>query len=759
MQKKKINSKAIIMGMLAAGITFISGFGIIYLMWINIGTMDNLPGLFDYRAATYGDAVCLPLLIGTMTAFIKMNAPIDKKNKRSCLLFGVSAAIAGAGIQASWLISDNTGLNWTIPIPHYFNVAGWYHSVFFIVMFFAIAYLVTCIYYVTKNKDEFSFGEQIDLILFVSSGALFVLCFLSDDYAFIFDYGTGFAAVAALFFAVLLFVLKNRSKAYRNIIFIIATGIIIASGIFSILFMRRSGNWVLALAGTVSTCFLWRDEKSDIKKFSVITVLFFLGSFGLFYLLTSDINLICKIVVIIIFAILLALIDGGIIKKQNESGSIILILVYLCSSKIIKAFANRLSNLISSIFLTFVYVVFDREIRDFFDRIINAEEKKNDGIIDNREFVKNKTISYIKIVCGIISITVLIADWLVSFGKAYGKSITNGEISFDNNLLILMITGIIALLFIGILRTKKIRNKFTETIAAILIIAEYIFLFLNCLMHFQSGKIYKLPVAKLLVMIFAVFANIGAALMVGHGFRMNLTSLRGLPKRQSVNIVSKIMSIGCFCVSYSSSILVVLATTWLRVASLFLTLLIAFVITPIISALCYKDESIKSDVVPNEAIGGVAQDGLMTLLIVMFASYFVCIYCGMMSDMNFFSAEVLDFLIGLFVLLGIAFIPVMYCLTNNRNHLIRQRRVAIRVENGMQRWEVLRKEIVIQSYQTCVAMLPYILLIIIAEIFTECVKRKNEDSLKKEFLHLKSKYIEADSYDDEKKEDEGNEDV
>lgn len=66
MQKKKINSKAIIMGMLAAGITFISGFGIIYLMWINIATMDNLPGLFDYRAATYGDAICLHLLIGTM---------------------------------------------------------------------------------------------------------------------------------------------------------------------------------------------------------------------------------------------------------------------------------------------------------------------------------------------------------------------------------------------------------------------------------------------------------------------------------------------------------------------------------------------------------------------------------------------------------------------------------------------------------------------------------------------------------------------
>lgn len=349
--------------------------------------------------------------------------------------------------------------------------------------------------------------------------------------------------------------------------------------------------------------------------------------------------------------------------------------------------------------------------------------------------------------------TILIIDWLIGLGNVYGKSIANGEISFDKNLLILIILGIIILLFIGIFSIKKIKNRFTEIVAAILIAAEYIFLFFNCLMQFQSVNLYKQSVPKILVIVFAAFANIGAALMVEHGFRMNLTSLRGLPKKHSVSTVSKIMGIGCFLVSYSSSILVVLAATWLRVASLFLILLISFVIIPTISALCYKDESIKSDVVPNEAIGGVAQDGLMTLLIILFASYFVCMYCGIMKDTESISVEQFDFIIGFVGLLGAAFLPVIFCLQNNRNHLIRQRRVALREEGEMQRWEVLRKEIRIQSYQTCIAMLPYILFVILVELMKGYCSRKNKNSWKEEIAYLKDKYIEVNNYDEVKNED------
>lgn len=128
MQKKK----AVLSGISVALLVFAFGFSMMYQLWRRIGSPQGLPGLFYYRAATVGDAFCLPILVGSCAAFRQYNKTTQTEagSRYVSLTMAVAAAVAAAAVQASWLIRDNTVLNWSIPIQHHFNLAGWYHSLF-----------------------------------------------------------------------------------------------------------------------------------------------------------------------------------------------------------------------------------------------------------------------------------------------------------------------------------------------------------------------------------------------------------------------------------------------------------------------------------------------------------------------------------------------------------------------------------------------------------------------------------------------------
>lgn len=44
-------------------------------MYKKMNPSNNLPGLFHYKAATYGDAIGLTILIGSLVAFAKKKLP------------------------------------------------------------------------------------------------------------------------------------------------------------------------------------------------------------------------------------------------------------------------------------------------------------------------------------------------------------------------------------------------------------------------------------------------------------------------------------------------------------------------------------------------------------------------------------------------------------------------------------------------------------------------------------------------------------
>ena len=131
---------ALLYATLSAFITLFLGFGVLNILWLYSPASPLLPGLYAYKAASYGDGLFLPLFVGSAT-FIIIQFPQRPQLKRS-IIIGMTSALLGIAIQAHWVISDNTKLNWTIPEPHKFNFAGWYHAFFFTLMFFIASFLM-----------------------------------------------------------------------------------------------------------------------------------------------------------------------------------------------------------------------------------------------------------------------------------------------------------------------------------------------------------------------------------------------------------------------------------------------------------------------------------------------------------------------------------------------------------------------------------------------------------------------------------------
>lgn len=126
------------MAFAAAAAMLLLGFGALNLFWAFDSQDPSLPGLYDYRAATWGDGLFLPIGAGSLTYYVARSARLVSRRAR---MMACAASLAGAAvgvlIQASWLADESIAVNWTIPRPGEFAPSGWYHAAFFS---FAIAF-------------------------------------------------------------------------------------------------------------------------------------------------------------------------------------------------------------------------------------------------------------------------------------------------------------------------------------------------------------------------------------------------------------------------------------------------------------------------------------------------------------------------------------------------------------------------------------------------------------------------------------------
>lgn len=216
--------KAIIKSISAAFGVFIFGFVamyILYRIWLKENPSSPLPGLFYYKAAAIGDPICLPLIIGVLFFHNCSQKSIRSTAGKASIVLGVIAFIVGVSIQAKWLINDNTGLNWSLPEPHRFNLGGWYHAIFFVVIITGIIFLFTEYTWYSRTRPTII----TDFILYFSV-IFFALLHYIDDYinrdkpiSSLSFAACLFVAICCIFKAIQNFRLKKHSAvSYASII-------------------------------------------------------------------------------------------------------------------------------------------------------------------------------------------------------------------------------------------------------------------------------------------------------------------------------------------------------------------------------------------------------------------------------------------------------------------------------------------------------------------------------------------------------------
>lgn len=251
LKNKKTQDKKlpIIMGALSAISIFILGFGVMLIMynyWQNnlTDSYADLKGLFDYKASLWGDAFCLPLVVGAGVTYILVFLKKVKLKRRLLfpVLAGIVGGIVGFAMQMQWVISDTTALNWSIPEKHQFNYAGWYHAFFFVIVCFLVSFisanLIQIDAFLFKHNELISpYEEKIysfcQYFIWLS-GILFLQLHFLDDFSeeypqwCIILFWTIIGVTVLCGFRLVLLKRKRTIKYYTPIIFAVVTSTILS---------------------------------------------------------------------------------------------------------------------------------------------------------------------------------------------------------------------------------------------------------------------------------------------------------------------------------------------------------------------------------------------------------------------------------------------------------------------------------------------------------------------------------------------------
>jgi hypothetical protein len=218
-----MHCRAVITSVLAAVAVFMTGFGALLVFYTLTPHAASLPGLFNYKSATWGDSLALPTMIGALV-FATLHLP---RVRRERLYAGVAAfggLLLGAGTQVQWLRDDHPRLNWTLPRPHHFNAAGVYHGLFLTAMCGVTAALWSVFLLRLANAPRNYEGHHETLgglWLALSAGGVFVILLAIDSLparstgagtATLLAAGIGVVAVSGFTVSTIVWLLTSRRR-------------------------------------------------------------------------------------------------------------------------------------------------------------------------------------------------------------------------------------------------------------------------------------------------------------------------------------------------------------------------------------------------------------------------------------------------------------------------------------------------------------------------------------------------------------------
>ncbi|QGF22339.1 hypothetical protein [Raineyella fluvialis] len=166
-------------GMIPATLTAVAGFGTMNLLWIVERSRTLHRGLYSYLSSSLGDAFCLPVVVGALSV-----ARVSLPEAPGGMIGGVCGALTLAGVmfatQAAWLADPNPDLNWTLPAPHVFNAAGWYHALFSVCLAGYLGYQLGDMV-VRLRKHEMNERTQAALFTATAAGLTFTALLIADN--------------------------------------------------------------------------------------------------------------------------------------------------------------------------------------------------------------------------------------------------------------------------------------------------------------------------------------------------------------------------------------------------------------------------------------------------------------------------------------------------------------------------------------------------------------------------------------------------
>ena len=745
MQKKT----AMVQGVFSAVAVLILGFSMMLALWKMIGSPNGLPGLFDYRAATIGDAICLPILMGTSVAFNRYNKTQHDRHKAiSCMLALAVSAIA-AVIQATWLIRDDTVLNWSIPIQHHFNIAGWYHSLFFIGMFGVLTYQLSSMWFHIRERqgDNTSFERWL-CILFAFAGMLFISMFATDDYSQYIPaiFLLPLVSVMALLILALYFGTSCR-KINKLLFSALLVGVISSYCISLLLCVPVKGDMILAVGGGLCACFLWRIEKNSVLRLlfkDAFAITVYAGGLYVISGLPNVSEMIFTFVFLSVLTVLLEYMYTG--EMRNRCFSMIAVGIYILLNCFFWVNISPFIDISKAAFTGGVMLFFSKEIKDYFSVLVDAEIKRNKNQINKEQLRKTKCKVYLQIVIGILATAILLLRWLSDVAKARGSRIDTGSLNSMTWSILCVLT--VCFFLLAVFGIKKLRKYMLTKITAILV-SILILGMLITLIIINIGMLPSLDwtLIKWVMMACSTCACVGAAVLSAHGYYMNVVLLRGLPRKRMALVMSVIQFIGNLMLNIAIAVLLLSQQTKMSLLLILIVTIFAYVVLPVLHARVIQYEHQIFHVVGNSILGGIAQDGLTVGSIILFAVCMPCLYISMMKGIDG------TVVLGGIVLIGVAFPPVKFCICNNVKHMDQQKKVLEDYPNEEGMWNVLHKCLVRQSIQTIIAMLPYVCIVAGKEFVQKLCQSKTWKEAMKELINT---YIDKDEYG--KKEDEEKQD-
>ena len=662
----------VIWGIIGALLTLLIGFTSMYIFWINDIQNPNIRGFFSYKAATYGDGICLPFLVGFSIVCLLYGGKEKFEFFRPCILVGVVGAVIGIIVQGSWLISDKTLPNWTIPEVHHFTAAGYYHAFFFVLMFGYIGFAFSAIWKL-RRKKIFSYKQEFCFWGMISAGSGFLYCLALDDWTVNNTvYNALFKAFLVVFLSMVLFSSSSSLKRFRR-----DFGLIISAEGFSLAIVIAALNHgtnlyfcFFAIAEAMFTIILIKPDlyrlSRQILSFLIVACPLFTANMALYSVYQiNDSRMYLFFIVIISVDILIATCLTTYDKLFKECLPLFfLIPLYLLISTLLKNNDdNALENIrqiADGLASLGIYFILRFYIKKKLFCIIQRNDE--DMTLSQKHDEEIKLSIYFNIMIALMGAVLLFYNIMIlSFDDLNNSDILNISIL---KCIIKCALLLVCSLICTVLLQKMLFQKVRKILSIIGLGGYYIFLD-STVLSLSENLQFDLGI------LLSVFPTLGASWMAAKGYYNNLLNLKGVENKKIDRITQGIIFLGNTVCAFSVSNIIFSTKSTVNASLLFLANIIilfyGFVIGPTISGIVNEYSYVDTKFIREKSYIGIAQDGFLSLLIIMLAGMIPMYYYRQLSSQDVIT-QIVGFIVGIAAIIAVIYWPYRYCLENNISH-------------------------------------------------------------------------------------------